>query len=391
GDGSGIHTFFVNGQDVAASSNPDDWYQVNIFNNIIVNNVAALAGGISLQDTVKAGIINNTIANNDSTATAAEAFQGGGFSSSPKPAGIVARVHSKRLSNLLGAGFSNPTLLNDIIWHNRSFFWDGDQLIQGTPFYQDLGVIGTSGSLNPQFCILSDTTGFSLTNKADDPKFVSEYLNVMQTAAAGDEGGNFVDVNFKPITLTGNYHIQTNPVSPAVDMGDDVDTVTFPELALDYDGEARPHPGSNVVDIGADETSAAGPPPPPDNDNDGFSVSAGDCNDNNPAVYPGALEIMNDGIDQNCNGSDVTVTITKAEYQSISKKLIAEATSNLGASANLRVTFNSTTVNMTWDASKQKWKKTVTNVATNPGTVTVTSTNVNVGGSVSKTTTVKNK
>jgi hypothetical protein len=392
GDGGGIHTFFVNGQDVAASpGNSANWYQVNIFNNMIVNNVAGFAGGgISLQDAVRANITNNTIANNDSTASAAEAFTGGGlFDSTPRPAGVVARAHSKGLANILGSGsgFSNPDLFNNIIWHNRSFFFDSGVLVPGTPLYRDLGVIGASGSLNPQFCILSDITGLPLSNKASDPEFVSEYLNTFKAAAVGDEGGNFVDINFTPLTLTGNYHIQTT--SPAVDMGDDVDVGTFPELALDFDGEARPHPDSNVVDIGADETPAVGPPPPADIDGDGFSVSAGDCNDNNPAVYPGALEIMNDSIDQNCNGSDVTVTITKAEYQSISKKLIVEATSNLGASANLRVTFNSTTVNMTWDASKQKWKKTVTNVTTNPGTVIVSSTSV--GGSVSKPTTVKNK
>ena len=42
---------------------------------MIVNNVAALAGGgISMADAAKVGMRHNTIANNDSTATAGNAF-----------------------------------------------------------------------------------------------------------------------------------------------------------------------------------------------------------------------------------------------------------------------------------------------------------------------------
>jgi len=42
-----------------------------------------------------------------------------------------------------------------------------------------------------------------------------------------------------------------------------------------------------------------------DNDEDGFSLADGDCNDNDASVYPGAQEILGDGIDQDCDGSDL--------------------------------------------------------------------------------------
>ncbi|PIR89082.1 MAG: hypothetical protein COU07_02535, partial [Candidatus Harrisonbacteria bacterium CG10_big_fil_rev_8_21_14_0_10_40_38] len=41
-----------------------------------------------------------------------------------------------------------------------------------------------------------------------------------------------------------------------------------------------------------------------DNDSDGFTVAGGDCNDNNRDVYPGAYEILDNNIDENCSGAD---------------------------------------------------------------------------------------
>ncbi len=296
GDGGGIALVRTNGQDILSNpGQPENWHEVNIFNNIIANNISGLAGGgIALQDAVNTNIINNTIANNDSTATAGDAFlPGSPNQSTPQPAGIASRGHSSELLTALGttggsfSTFSDPVLKNNIIWHNRSFYFLVDTSQTPASYvlvpnpdspYRDLGVLGSAspGTMNPLNCILTDTAGFDTSNISSDPVFVSEYFNSarsriieqepttgIQPAPAFDEGGNFIDLHFGPLSLIdpgtgnlfGNYHIQFG--SPARELGDGAVVGQFGELARDIDGELRGADPS--IDTGADEFSGAVP------------------------------------------------------------------------------------------------------------------------------------
>lgn len=291
GDGGGIHLSQVNGADVAA--NPDLfylWNRIDLINNMITNNVAGLAGaGVSLQDTLSVRMIFNTIANNDSTATASGAFTPANpNTSNPQPAGLVSRAHSTELAGVIGnvsnrftRGFSNPYLRNNIIWHNRSFYFSGDPTVfppvyqlypdidaGAAPVYDDLAVLGINANMSPRYTLFSETyvgAGHDhATNiTAADAGFVFDYQNgglgntvrpgevktSLAAPVAFDEGGNFIQIRFGPLTTEGgDYHLQATSV--AVDSG----TANIPAIlgtGFDIDAEARPA-GANV-DIGADE------------------------------------------------------------------------------------------------------------------------------------------
>jgi hypothetical protein len=325
-DGGGIRTRKVNGTDVAMhADDPSQWFKIDIFNNMIVNNSSAdHGGGLSFDDTIRLTVVNNTIARNDSTSTGSDAFGGpcaendpvgqrcpsheaiGGLVTSvPQVAGIATFAHSTLLLNALRgpgsycaanaadpqcAAFSNPLLADDIIWQNRSFFWNAaannnlgalqlaSAAMNGPPLpggYWDLAVYGTAGLMRPTFSLLTNGIGaaFSPTNVIGaNPQFVGSCgapyappqqannvgacFNVYQTTSKGSALGNFVTATFTPNGVQGDYHINPNAPnpSPAIKRGG---PIVFELQSADYDGDPRTLP---PIDIGADQAGPGRPP-----------------------------------------------------------------------------------------------------------------------------------
>jgi hypothetical protein len=304
--GGGIRTQLVNGQDVQANpADPTKWYRVDILNNMIVNNVGShLAGGIAVADAANINILHNTIAYNDSTGTGTEAFggpcnplfqfncgpegpiegnAGGGSSASVvQAAGVVSQPHYANLQAVSGQTFSNPVLYNNILWHNRAFSWDptlnnfNGSLIPpaDNAVYWNLSVFGAAPGmvLNPRYCVLDNNTaldntvslGTDNTNVLLDPKFTSPYFNVFEATSVGASMGNFVQVNYAPLVLTGNYRLLGT--SPAIDRAAAPGAIPalsgWPNAALlnfDFDHLVRPFDVPTVTnnpsaaDIGASE------------------------------------------------------------------------------------------------------------------------------------------
>ncbi|MDR3747571.1 MAG: choice-of-anchor D domain-containing protein [Acidobacteriota bacterium] len=250
GSGGGIRLQQVNGTEVSTfNTRPTLWNNVSITNNLITNNVAGWDGaGISLQDSLNVSIVNNTISSNDSLATSGVLTQSIGTPLSSSPAGNcvqpgptgpttascpqVAGVASMQDSSLLTTtfavpitcptgqpnctGFSNPSLKNNVIWQNRSFYIGVGNLGTGTVnqqnlvtlfdaftgtaapvqsafgqctsgvSYWDIGVRGDTGpsnhgsgfSLSPTYSILDDPADYSTGNNlGSNPSFVSQYCN----------------------------------------------------------------------------------------------------------------------------------------------------------------------------------------------------------------------
>ncbi len=371
GDGGGISLLNINGEEVADNltntpptlpTDPVEWFKVDIFNNIIVNNLSGLAGaGISIQDAIDVRIIHDTIANNDSTATTLSAFSAAAPQGPTliQPAGIVSHTHSARLI-ALGAGvvgdFSDPEILNSIIYGNRSFCWGAtafDQLGFPTTFglqtasatdcgglsdNEDLAVLprGSGFQLNPMTSDLSVDAGilgvvYDLSNLFVDPVFDTPYpttdagqtinqpeATIPQTAAAFDEGGNFIDVRFGPLEPTGNYHL--DGTSPMINAGD-IAALTGAGISNDIDFEVRPQgtAGNVNMDIGADEAGSLTIPPPPaviDTDGDGVADSSDNClNVANPGQEESDGDIYGDACDGDfdnngtVNFGDITILL----------------------------------------------------------------------------------
>ena len=71
------------------------------------------------------------------------------------------------------------------------------------------------------------------------------------------------------------------------------------------EGDKRAHDTGHQADASAvahaDDT---GGPTVADADGDGVTVEEGDCDDSDGAIYPGASEVLDDDIDQDCDGHD---------------------------------------------------------------------------------------
>lgn len=118
--------------------------------------------------------------------------------------------------------------------------------------------------------------------------------------------GDYIDPNDIAVCRTQNDEDGdgSDSVASGGDDCDDADEDRFPGNAEVCDEK------DNNCDGQADEGLSV------DGDGDGYYASsscgspAGDCNDNDATIYPGADEVENDGIDQDCDGQDAV-----PEYQ----------------------------------------------------------------------------
>jgi hypothetical protein len=348
GDGGGIALMGFTGAD-----------RVRLFNNMISNNVAGLAGGgIAIEGVPTSGggnppvvvdIVHNTIAENDSTGTAGGAFTAGPLTSVAQPAGIAGR-----------GPMAGVRIANSIVWHNRTFYF-GPCLtpacgVIGPPgaaqfgeiqdparVFWDLGVLGGT-AFSPVSSVISGPTdltsytGPGTGNTSGAPAFVASYFNtdrrrayqigetngestLISTPAALDEGGNFIRPQFGPLSLENtsnqpfrNYHVTagvggTNLATGADALFTGVGNVPN-ALATDFDGEGRP---MSAPDRGADQVSSTVLPPTLTS----ISPTAGARNSTVSMTLTGtnlggatAVNVSGNQVTCNITGTPTTATVT---------------------------------------------------------------------------------
>jgi hypothetical protein len=288
GSGGGIAFQMLNGSDVLAfPGDSSKWNHVTVTNNIIVDNVAGWDGaGVSLLDALYLDFINNTVASNNTTATAGvlintlgaplastqntgnncfnatTGVSSCGTDSRPQVAGLVALQNSAVLSANIGilpastpvvcppghytgssatsgtcVNYSYPVLGNNIFWQNAAFQVGVGAL---SPAYQQhvvtiynatfTGTLGSSHGSAPASqtvtgqCFAGSTSYWDLGVRGD-------------TGPTNHSGGP---------TLNPTYSILT-PVPTATGVGSGNNITTAPGFTSQYCDGARQPPESKTA------------------------------------------------------------------------------------------------------------------------------------------------
>jgi hypothetical protein len=218
---------------------------INVRNNMIVNNGASdIGGAVMLDDASKVAFVNNTVANNVSTASSENSAIG-----VPHSAGLAAegndpawqtdpRYTAQYPNAATRPDFANPVaLFNNIFWNNDAMtldqFGPGATLVDaGFIDFEVHGTTNNADTFTPRYSTL--TNGLSLRPNGqqlpvpggqgnrigEDPLFVTPFVNELAVSGSRlDPQAAAVTITGQdpPVGLTGDYHLQAT--SPAVDRG----------------------------------------------------------------------------------------------------------------------------------------------------------------------------
>jgi hypothetical protein len=159
---------------------------------------------------------------------------------------------------------------------------------------------------------LNSTSGiltFSLAPDFEMPTDVGDIAGnntyVVEVTVTDDGAGYLTDVQTITVTVT---DVNEDP---------DNDTDGYPQSTDCNDTNAAINPGATEIPNNGIDEDCSGSDlinlSLLDTDNDGYTPAGGDCNDTNPTINPGATEISNNGIDEDCSGSDFTHSLDNGD------------------------------------------------------------------------------
>jgi hypothetical protein len=162
-------------------------------------------------------------------------------------------------------------------------------------------VEGTDVSAATLTCVVPAVQGISIDLRGGNDRLTTSGVSTPLTAAGGSEN-DFLQGGFGPDVLTGGDGIDTLIGRDGVDefFGEGgADTIDSRDGIAERIscGTGNDTVDNDFTDIIAEcETGT-------DTDVDGFSTAV-DCNDAAANIFPGAPEILENGVDENCNGVD---------------------------------------------------------------------------------------
>jgi prepilin-type N-terminal cleavage/methylation domain-containing protein len=254
---------------------------------------------------------------------------------------------AKKATNLLGGGTTNITNVDTVLVNGQEIPQDGtsaERVISNVNdemvFTDGSRVKITSsqagyGTYLVQSVRLADGTLYSIIRVEDEGTLDvqvtagSKFEVVTPSAIIGVRGTRFtvqtLNANNATIVtmITGTVEVLDRETGTEIVLSiDGTTTATVDDLddGVDNDGDgytgtqgdcddANPivHPGAGeILDNGVDDDCNSTTPDSSqdiDSDGDGFAGNQGDCDDTNPNVNPGMAEIPNNGVDDDCNSA----------------------------------------------------------------------------------------
>jgi hypothetical protein len=163
------------------------------------------------------------------------------------------------------------------------------------------GGADTAAPLTEEVEVGSDTGEFG--SSAPEPDDESDESDEDSDESNTDTGASSVDSAYTPEDVDGDGYAVENANRETVDCDDTNAEINPGEIDGSCDGVDQDCDGvdGNDISTAVDGNACGGV----DEDGDGVLTPI-DCNDRDASVYPGADEVADDGIDQDCDGSDTT-------------------------------------------------------------------------------------